>query len=126
MAITVTAATFKARLPEFDHVLNAVVETWITAAKLRVNATQWAGKADEAVIFLTAHLLSSFVTDGSGPPTEAPTEVAPGPVSAEREGQVSVSYAIADHIKDSGTFATTKYGRYFVTLRREIFVTRKI
>ena len=123
MAIVVTAVTVKTRLPEFNSLADKTIELWITEAKCRVNETQWGTKkGTDGVIFLTAHLLAIFVDDGEGSPADSDA----GPVVSEREGQISVTFAVADHMKDAGELATTKYGRHFVTLRREIFVTRKV
>lgn len=119
MAITVTPAEIITRLPEFAGLTAVAIQPWLDQAILRVNETEWAGKANEGVIFLTAHLLRYFTDPDCAEPDA-------GAVSAEREGAVSTSYAIADHIKDGGALASTKYGRHFLTLRRELFVNRKV
>lgn len=119
MAITVTVASLITRLPEFAEVDPDRVQLAIDEASARVNEVQWSLKADLGVTYLAAHLIAYFYDP-------ACVEPAPGVVTSEREGGVATSYAIAEHMKDAGALGSTKYGRHFVGLRREIFVTRVV
>lgn len=119
MAITVTVASLITRLPEFAEVDPVKIQLAIDEAIARVNETQWSAKADLGVSYLAAHLIAFFYDPDC-------VEPEPGVVTSEREGGVAATYAIADHMKDAGALGSTKYGRHFVTLRREIFVTRVV
>ncbi len=118
MAIAVTPASIQARFPEFAKVEPDTIQIWIDDALCNVNETQWAKRATMAVEFLTAHCLKLF----ADPDCEEPSA---GPVSSEREGQVAATYKIAEMFaKDD--LGSTVYGRRFLTLRKRLFVTRKI
>ena len=118
MAITVTVADIQARLPEFSKLDPDSIRPWLNSAIRCVSATQWAGLADDAVTMLAGHLLSLFLDPDC-------IEPAAGPVTSEREGQVATTYKISDRMAEDD-LGTTKYGRRFITMRRKIFVTRKI
>lgn len=118
MAIEVTPGDIATRFPEFSAVPSATIQQWIDEALCNVNECQWDKRGTFAVELLTAHYLTTF----SSPDCAEP---AAGPVSSEREGQIAVTYAVADRFKDDA-LGSTKYGRQFLTLRKRIFVTRKI
>lgn len=116
--MTVTVSTLKARFPEFESVDSATVEVYLAEASRSHNVTQWGAKSDDGLSYLTAHLMAMFL-----PGYEYGN--AAGPVSSEREGQVQVSYAISDQLKNaSGDYGATKYGRRYLSLLNTIFVTR--
>ncbi|KKL65120.1 hypothetical protein LCGC14_2158140 [marine sediment metagenome] len=118
MAVTVTAGDIRTQFPEFGSVADSVIERWIVEATAEVNATQWASRATRGVEWLTAHYLASFASPDCDEPGA-------GPVSSEREGAVAASYKIAD-LFARDALGTTKYGRQFLTLRKRVFVKRKI
>ena len=122
MTIAVTPSDITALFPEFGPLDPALIQTWIDEATPSVNETQWAGKAESAVKFLTAHFLSVFAgSDGSGTGSVS----SPGPVTSEREGQVQASYGVAG-IFTSNDLGSTKYGRRYLAMLKAIFVTRVI
>lgn len=111
----VTAQDIRSRLPEFCKLDNLVIEAAILAASGCINETQWGPKrADEATIYLTGHVLL-FVDDGSDLPA--------GPVNSEREGGISIGYAVSQAFTDSA-YGSTSYGRQYLELRRTAFPER--
>lgn len=118
MAITLTPAILRTRFAEFGSLSDGDIQPWIDQSLLRVNETQWSGKATEGATMLAAHLTATFADGGSLGGGGS------GAVSSEREGGVAVSYAIAQHLQDAGEVASTKYGQNYLSLLRGIFVTR--
>lgn len=114
MAITV--ADIKTRFPEFAGLDDGVIAQYLAEAERNHNAGQWGGKSDDGLAYQTAHLLACFAAGEDSEPGS-------GPISSEREGEVAVSYAVSDRVKDSA-FGSTKYGRWYLELRKTIFVTR--
>ena len=114
--MTVTASSFKAALPEFASVDDAVVERWLAEATRHHSTTQWGPKSDDGLIYLTAHLITSFSVDGGDEPGA-------GPVTSEREGQVAVAYKISSVFTED-EFGSTKYGRRYASIRKTVFTTR--
>lgn len=119
--MAVTADSFKAKFPEFACLDDAVINRWLTEASSYVNATQWGAKADDGICYLTAHLLTVFESEDLGI-----GETGAGPVTAEKEGQVSVSISplvVAEAFrKDS--MGATKYGRRYIDIRALCFACR--
>lgn len=56
--MAVTATTFVARFPEFTGLETDVVASTITLAERRCDADVWGDDQDEAINYLTAHLLA--------------------------------------------------------------------
>ena len=102
---------FRARFPEFDLVADSIVLTSIDEA-LHIFAL-----CDLPVLWLTAHLLTLDADSGIGD-TGASVDGGEGETSSESVGSVSASFKTqAD--KGSDTFyASTSYGRRYLTLRK--------
>ncbi len=118
MAITLTPAILRTRFSEFGSLSDGDIQPWIDQSLLRVNETQWSSKATEGATMLAAHLVATFGDEGSVDGGGS------GPVQSEREGGVAVTYAVAQHLQDAGEVASTKYGKNYLSILREIFVTR--
>ena len=56
--MTVTATTFAARFPEFGNIETAVVTATIAEAGRQCDSDVWGDQHDDAVNYLTAHLLA--------------------------------------------------------------------
>ena len=115
--MAVTATDITDHFAEFEGLSETVINQWLAQAERRVNATQWGEKADDAVLWLTAHLLALTQPLGCG--------VSPGsgPVASKKVGDLAVTYKIPE--KMSQTFlASTAYGQYYLTLRAGVFPTR--
>lgn len=115
--MTVTASDITDHFPQFEGLSETVITQWLTQAERRVNPIQWGEKADDAVLWLTAHLLALTQTLG------ACVSPASGPIVSKKVGDLSVSYKVPD--KMSQTFlASTAYGQYYLTLRAAVFGSR--
>ena len=93
----------------FAAVADSVVETWLAIAGRRINSTYFGDLYDDALSFLTLHLLESIVLPGG-------TGGAAGEVSSVRVGSVSVSYATSGVTNDA-PYASTFWGRQYLALR---------
>ena len=115
--MAVTAQDIKDTFAAFSGTSDQLIDKFLVQAQRRVNRTQWGEKADDATLWLTAHLLeieSQIRTGG---------EAAAGPVSQRKVGDLTVSYAIPG--KADGYFmASTAYGRYYLDLKTGIWPTR--
>lgn len=115
--MSITAQDIKETFPEFTGLSSVVVERWLTQAERRVNRVQWSGKADDGVLWLTAHLLKVQCTLSSG------GMMPPGPITQKKTGDLSESYATPSAFGRSQLSSTT-YGQYFLDLQRGIFSSR--
>lgn len=57
--MTVSVQSFTNAFPEFRKTDAAEIQSKIAFAEQRINRTVWGGKADQGVMYLTAHLLST-------------------------------------------------------------------
>lgn len=115
--MAVTATDVREHFTEFSGLSDTVVERWLAQAERRVNRTQWGEKADDATLWLTAHLLKlqCMLSAGVEPPA--------GAVTQKKVGDLSVSYHMPAKMADS-FLASTAYGQYYLTLRTGIWPTR--
>ena len=107
--MAVTAADVKTIATEFAAVDNSRVEIFIAQAERRTNRGAWGAKADDGVIYLTAHLLKLDELQGGAPA---------GPVTARRVRDVSWAFA-APMSKDG--LASTAWGRRYQELLSTVF-----
>jgi len=115
--MAVTANDIRDHFAEFADLSDTVINRWLEQAVRRVNPTQWGEKADDAVLWLTGHLLKLQSALACG--MQAPS----GPVSQHKVGDLWVSFKIPD--KMGATFlAATTYGQYYLTLQTGIWPTR--
>jgi hypothetical protein len=113
--VAVTAADVKERFPEFSSVPDSRISDFIAEAGRLVSIPQWGQtRADDGILYLTAHLLA-FDASGGG--------LAGGAVQSRTVGDVSESYAVGDAFSGS-VLGATAYGRHFLELQRRVFVTR--
>ena len=114
--MAVTASDMRTRFPEFASLDTATIERWLDEASRNHNQTQWAGKSDDGLAWLTAHFLASY---GSG----CTTDFGPGPLTSTAQGRTSASFALAKAFTKND-IGTTKYGRRYLSLLQTIFPTR--
>lgn len=112
--MSVTASQLKARLTEFASTLDATVTSAIDEAERRTNRDAWAGKADDAVLYLAGHILKVWALQ-SGTPA--------GAVMSESVGPISRTYATSP-VTSRENLATTAWGRMYLELRQTLFVPR--
>jgi hypothetical protein len=98
--MAVTLATLRARTGEFSATSDAAVQAAIDEAERSTNRTAYGAKADDAVIYLAAHLLT----------LDAMTSPPPGAVASQSIGGASVSY-VAPRVPIAGDRGATKWGR---------------
>lgn len=106
MATQVTAAQVKEFAPEMDAQSDTRVELFIEYAENWVDEGQWGRKYVQAIILMTCHLLTIAGRTGSS-----------GSVTAEKVGDLSVSYGATD---PADGLSVTSYGQLFQQLKRTI------
>lgn len=106
-----TAAEFKARLPAFASVDDAVVTVALTEASSRVDTTWLETDYQPAILYLAAHNLT---LDGHGTGTEAQLG-AQGLLGFQSisSGQLSVSRGSGAGQTNAGDYRSTSYGSRF-------------
>jgi hypothetical protein len=121
--MAVTAASFKANWPAFAAVPDLDVERAIGRVERRTNRAAWAGKADDGVELLVAHMLTVEANIAAAGAASA----VQGPITSKTAGPVRISYAStgAEEVSFSdGWFSASAYGRQYVELRSTIFADR--
>ena len=105
---------FRLLAPEFASVADATVNSWLTmAGNLIAVGCLDAERAAMAQALYAAHLLSLTTRSGQG------GAAALGPVTSEREGDLSRTYAT---IKGGDTLlGSTSYGQQYIDLTRPCF-----
>lgn len=118
--MSVTPASIKTFAPEFVALTDPVVQAAIDQAERRTSRTQWAGKADDGVTYLTCHLLAvaaQVASSGSG---------GQGALTSQRVGPLARSFAnpFEGAPYTQAWFALSKYGLAYVEIRSLVFVDR--
>jgi len=113
--MSVSRSDFVAVFPEFnDDSRRRQIDMFLKFANRRVSEAAWGDCTDEAVIYLTAHLLAQASGGGGFSGGVA------GPITQESVGDLSRSYGQVQ-VNANGNdelFAQTKYGQLFLELRR--------
>jgi hypothetical protein len=115
--VAVTAKDIKDTFGEFANATDQLVDRFRVQAERRVNLTQWGEKADDAILWLTAHLLKLEKQLRGG------NFAASGPVASKKVGDLAISYKVPDKMANS-FLASTTYGQYFLDLKTGIWPTR--
>ena len=108
-----TPTLIKTYFPEFASLDDAFIQLYIDSASLSVNVNRWGNKSEWGIAYLTAHLLTLLNRGGNGQS---------GPVTQEKVGDLSRTYAPTSAISNSD-YASTSYGQEFLRLRKSIFST---
>ena len=114
--MAITAQSLKDCFNEFDELDPAILTKAIAHADRLVSAVQWGAKADDARLFLAAHITKVF-TDEDG--------LAPGALTSYRVDDVAGTFAIGRVVTES-VLGSTGYGRHYLFLLSTLFVTRKV
>lgn len=124
--MAITASDIREHFAEFENLSDAKIDRWLAQAERRINTTQWGEKADDGLLWLTAHLLkiqcdiATAASGGTGSPS--------GPVSSKKVGDLSVTYSapvFTTFRKATDRFlASTTYGQYYLDLKSTVFATR--
>ena len=115
--MTVTAQDVKDTFSEFSGTSDATINIFLAQAERRVNADQWSDKADDATLWLTAHLLKIEAQLRSG------GDAASGPVKSKRVGDLAISYEVPEQLSRS-FMGSTAYGQYYLDLTTSVWPTR--
>ena len=112
--MSITPSSVKTLFSEFSSVDDSLVQSYIDIAINYVNLSFWgSSRFDFIHSLMTAHLMKLNGADSSS--------TASGPVSSERLGDISVSYAV--NSVNQSDFSSTKYGAQIIQLRRSIIKT---
>ena len=101
--MTVTAATLVVRFPEFGNLETAVVTATIAEALRQCDSDVWGDKHDDAVNFLTAHMLA-LRTQAIGQQIGA---VSSGPSTGD--GFMATNYGYVYQLMQQGLSSTTGF-----------------
>lgn len=117
--MSVNRNDFLSCFPEFDCDQDRKVDLFVSFAERRIDRDVWGDCADEACLYLTAHLLAS--SGGAGGPGGGVA----GPITSESVGNLSRSYGQINFNSQGNDelFAITKYGQLFLNLRRSCIVS---
>lgn len=113
--MSVTPADIKELFPEFAATADARIQLFIDQSTLSVNTAVWGNKADFAIQYLTAHLLTVVNRGGGG---------AAGPITSEKVGDLQRSYASGGAVAHE--LGSTGYGMEFLRLRRSLHITPRV
>lgn len=119
--MSITAGDIKVRFPDLASIDSATIDQYLAEAGRMHNSDCWGDKSDDGLAYLTAHFLVAFAsTDGTG------CDLGPGPLTGDREGQVSASWSplTVPKIFAKDDLGTTKYGRRYLSLRDTLFCCR--
>ena len=108
-----TASEFKDIFDVFSSLSDAKVNTFIGFAEARIDADVFGDLYDQALAYLTAHLLAVSSQ------AEAFAAGGVGPVTSQTVGPLSRSFAAASgYVKTSSPsdYSMTPYGQHFLTL----------
>lgn len=111
--ITVTPEDIQAYAPEFASTSDERLQLFIDYAWNFVAESKWARKTKMAVVLMTCHLLTRSNQAASG---------VAGPITAERVGELSRSYA--NNVNSlNPELSGTSYGQDFLALRKTLLIT---
>jgi hypothetical protein len=102
--------------PQFDSATNR--SDWLALAETRVNRCRFGTKADLAVAYMTAHMMT-LNPDSSG--DFGSGGGATGAITSKREGDLAISYANpGSAVKSTGDMdlTSTVYGIQFLSLQK--------
>lgn len=109
-----TAADLKAKFPRFDAVADATVESYLTDARRRVDASWTEDDRATGEMLLAAHYMT---LEGLGSGTEAEIAAAGlGDFKSVRSGQFSFTRGEGSDMAAAGTMKSTSYGRRWLDL----------
>ncbi len=104
-------------LPEFADDNPDFLQVWLDATDDAINISCWGSKSCTAHVFLAAHMLT-VVNPSSG---AGVGEV--GPIKRKEIDKLEVEYSeAAESSQLDSHFATTRYGRNYLTLRSTLLV----
>jgi hypothetical protein len=115
--VVVTSKDIKDCFGEFSGLSDQLIDKFRLQAERRINLTAWGEKADDGILWLTAHLLKIEQQIRCG------GVAASGPIQMKKVGDLAVSYKIPDSMAKS-FLASTTYGQYFLDLKSTLWPER--
>ncbi len=113
--MSITAAEFKIRFPEFVGETDARVNVFIADAVLVVNESQFGTKYDLGLYYLTAHYLYMANKSADGSTTVG------GPIASRAVDGTSVSYqTVGTDNEWKNYLLTTTYGQRYLAIIRTL------
>ena len=119
--MSITAAEFKIRFPEFVSETDERIELFIADSELILNESYWGIKYDIGLCYLTAHYLVLAKK------SEAGSITAKGAVTSRTVDGSSVSYnqVMPTDVNES-YYAYTTYGQRYLALRKTLGVPANV
>lgn len=115
MTNTCSAATFKARFPEFNSIDDLRIEIFIEDSLLVLNESTWDKVYSLAVCYLTAHYLALSEASSDG------DEGTLASVASQAVDGTSISFnSFASASEFASFYNSTQYGQRFYTLTKSL------
>lgn len=113
--MAINLSQFRTRFPEFDTVLDAVVNFAIQDAADNMDVSRWSTRYDTGQYFLSAHYvaLSSAGSNGNSGSVGAVSQASTGPLSVTKN--IPMSKTAGDAMLSS-----TMYGQRYLQLKRVV------
>lgn len=106
-----TAIEFKARFPDFDAVLDLIVDEHIADAGNSVSIDWIESDYQRGIMFLAAHYMVEEGYTGRSIDES-------GPIVSTKLGDGSDTYGQYQNVDTDGIYSSSAYGRRFMQLRR--------
>lgn len=120
-----TPKTFVKRSPAFKCVNPLAIQQGIDEAERATNRTNFGVKADDAVFYLAAHIITLNTHLNEQGPTGGLTGTPAGMIKSERLLEWSASYDSSNAFSQE-VLGSTAWGRHYIALRGMIFSNRLI
>jgi hypothetical protein len=112
----ITPSQLQAKFPGvFDALSDAEIQLAIDEAALNIDEDLWGDYYDIGLYYLSAHILIATTPTALGGLAGAS-----GPVTSQRAGAVSVSFAAGASAVSASSYGSTGYGQQYLTYRRQI------
>lgn len=120
--MSASSTYFKQLIPALDSLTDDAIDFWLEQAAVRVSASEFGSLYVQAVCYLAAHLY--VIGTGSG--VDGSSADGAGPVVSQSTGSVSIAFGNAGGFEGAGAYASTRYGRQYVALRKKRIVTARL
>lgn len=121
MELPITPEKVRIFAPEFKDLSDEEIQMYIDLADSFLCTKKWGAKAAQGLMLMTCHLMKTMGLGATGGGSSG----AVGPVTSERVGDLSRSYATAN-VGSGATdnlLAMTRYGQLLVLLRKTMVFT---
>lgn len=118
--MTIDAATFKVRFPEFDTIADIRVDLYLEDAQLEVGEIPWGPFYQKGVFLLAAHLLQ---IDRNRQPSGVIGGASINQVASRSVGDISVGFGSVSLTSKSSMedwYRATQYGQEYYRLQHQV------